>query len=185
MQRWYARRLWIYGLLAALLLLDVAVYLGWLRNPEVLSDSNPAQVARWEAEVTDLEKEVARLQTVREQAPHLGPQLDQFVSQHFPAERSGYSQVATDLDQASLAAQVDLNQVGYKPEVDKDHPDLLRVQVALRVGGGYMGLLRFLQELERSPRFYLIEELSVSGASGGSLQVELSLTTYFRRAGMA
>ncbi|MFB3140133.1 MAG: hypothetical protein ACE1Z1_02975, partial [Candidatus Acidiferrales bacterium] len=62
MSYWYQRRLWVYGVLTALLLLDAVVYFGWVRNPAAVADADPAQVALLEEEVAELAAEVQRLE---------------------------------------------------------------------------------------------------------------------------
>lgn len=181
MNRWYGRRRWIYSGLAALLLLDAVIYLGWIHRPDVLPLESPAPLASLEREVSEQAAEVARLQQVREQAPQLGPRLEKFVKQRFWTERAGFSRVAGELDEAASEAGVRLTQVSYKSQAEGAQPELVRVEIGTGVEGGYANLLRYLDALERSPRIYVIDELSVTGAQGGLVRLEMRLTTFFQR----
>lgn len=183
MNRWYARRHWIYLGLVALLLGDALVYFGWVR-PDIVATrppGDPTQVARLEQEVAARVKEVARLRRVREQAPKLRPQLDQFTAERFLPERTGFSSVAAELEEATGGTGVRLGRVSYESQAEKARPELLRVEINTSVEGGYPNLLRYLEELERSPHCYLINNLGVVGAEGGAVRVEMRLVTYFRR----
>lgn len=181
MNRWYARRRWIYGGLAALLALDAALYFGWLHRPVERAENDPAQLALLEQEVAERAAEVARLKRVREQAPQLNAQLNQFTDKHFLTERKGFAEVAAELEEAAKAAGARLSQVDYDNRAERDRPGLLRVEMRTGVEGSYLSLLRYLDALEHSPHFYLINELSVAGARGRRLQVQIHLATYFRQ----
>lgn len=182
MNRWYRRRHWIYAGLITLLGLEVFAFFGWVRQPTARPEVMQAQVAALEREVADLSVEVSRLQRVREQVPTLHPRLEAFVAEHFSSERSGFSIVAADLAGAASQAGVTLETVSYMSEAEEAQPELLRVEIRATVEGRYPNLLRYLEELERSPRFYLVDELEVVGARRRGLRLEMRLATYFRQA---
>jgi Tfp pilus assembly protein PilO len=58
---------------------------------------------------------------------------------------------------------------------------MIQLEVTTRVEGSYANLLAFMQELERSPRFFLVQDLNVGSARGGTVQLDMTLVTYFRR----
>lgn len=181
MNRLYARRHWIYGLLATLLVLDAGVYFGWIRSSAMLGGIEPGQVAQLEELVAKQAAEVARLRRVRSQAPQLAPQLERFVTERFLPVRTGFSQVAEELEEAASPAGVRLGRVSYETEREREDPALERIAITSSVEGRYANLLRYLEELERSPHFYLIDELSVVGTQSGEVRLEMRLATYFRR----
>ena len=181
MNRWYARRRWIYFGLVILLGVDGVVYFAWMRRPAVLSQADQAQVARLSQEVAEQAAEVARLGRVREQAPRLRPQLEQFAAEHFLTEQTGFSRVAAELEDAASQAEVRLGELSYETQVEKAQPDILRVEISTSMEGAYPNVLHYLEELERSPHFYLINELRVAGAEGGEVRLEMRLATYLRR----
>ncbi|HKZ53681.1 MAG TPA: type 4a pilus biogenesis protein PilO [Candidatus Acidoferrales bacterium] len=181
MSRWYAYRRWVYTALVVLLVLDAGVYFGWVQRPPMAPELARAQLAALEREVAERGAEVSRLQRVREQVPHLRPKLDAFTTECLPGEQAGFSQVAADLQEAANQAGISLEAVSYQTRVDEQQADLLRVEVSATLEGLYPSLLRYLEELEKSPHFYLISELAVVGARGSELRLELKLATYFRR----
>lgn len=181
MNRWYARRWGIYLAFLALLGVDAGVYWGWVRRPGAQAGADPAQVARLNQEVAERAAEVARLGRLREQAPRLRPQLDQFVAARFLPERTGFSRVAAELDDAAAQADAALGRVAYDTTPEKAQPDLVRVEMATSVEGDYPALLDFLGALERSPQLYLLNDLSLVGTQGGQVRLEMRLATYFRR----
>lgn len=181
MNRWYARRHRIALGLLAVLALDAGVYFGWVRRPATEAEFDPARLERLTQEVFGLAAEVARLGRVREQAPRFRPQLEKFAIERFPAERTGFSRVAAELEAAADEAGVVLGRVSYESTAERSQPDLLRVEITTSVEGEYAALLGYLDELERSPHLYLITELNVDGAQRGQVRLQMRLATYFRR----
>lgn len=181
MNRWYARRRWVYLGVIALLLFDGVFYFGWVHRREAQPAAGSTQEESQEKEVAGLAAEVARLQQVQEEAPQLAPKLEKFVKERFWPESKGFSRVAAELDEAAGEAGVRLAQVNYRNRAEAEPAGMVRVEIGTGVEGGYANLLRYLDALERSPRFYVIDELSVTGAEGGQVRLEMHLTTYFLR----
>lgn len=181
MSRWYSRRQWIFGGLAVILALDAAVYFGWVRNPVVVADADPEQVELLSQEVAELAAEVERLERVQVQAPQLGPELEQFLAERFLEEETAFSQVNAELNQAARTSGVVLSRLTLDTEEEKEHPDLLRVEVLVQVQGRYSNLLGYLQELERTEHLYLISQLGVLVAESNRLQVQMQIATFLRR----
>ena len=183
MNRWYARRHRIAIGLLALLALDAAVYFGWVRRPAAEPELDPVRLERLTQEVSQLSAEVARLERVREQAPRFRPQLEKLAAERFLAERTGSSRVAAELEAAAQEAGVVLGRVSYESAPERVEPGLVRVDITTSVEGEYADLLRYLDELERSPHLYLLNELNVDGSQRGQVRLQMRLVTYFRRGG--
>jgi len=181
LQYFYERRLWVYGGLALLLLLDAGLYLGWIRDASAEPEAARARVAELQREVTDSAAEVQRLTVASREAPHLGPKLKRFLEERILPERAGYSSVAADLADVAGETGVQLGNVSYKAKDEKLQSELVRIEITTGVEGSYASILRFLQAMERSPRFYLINDLTVDSARSGAIQLRVQLATYFRR----
>jgi len=181
MNRWYARRRLLVIAMLAVLVADAGLYFGWVRRPVTEASADPAQVARLADEVAGLRAEVARLARVRERAPQFGPELEKFSGQRFLSARTGWSRVWAELEASAREAGVRLGRVSYKMGEERAEPELLRVEISSSVEGQYAGLLRYLDELERSPHLYLINELTLESARGTDVRLQLRLATYFRR----
>lgn len=181
MNRWYARRHWIALGCLVLLALDAGLYFGWVRRPVSAPEFDPAQLERVSQEVAALRAEVARLERVREQLPRFRPQVEKFASERFLAERTGSSRVAAELNDAAEAAGVVLSRVTYQTSAERAHPDLVRLDVSGTIEGQYAQLLRYLEELERSPHLYLLNDLTLESSTRGQVRLQVRLATYFRR----
>lgn len=178
-QRNRQRMYW--GVLLALLVLDAAVYFFWVR-PARHARLDPGEVAALEREVERLETEVARLERIERALPRATRELDGFVQQHFVPAGAGSSALVSELERAAAEAGVRAGRVDFHPRPVRDRPELTRLEITTTVEGSYANLLRFLDALERSGNFCLLDRLSlVAGTRGGSLKLDLGLTTYLRR----
>lgn len=82
-------------------------------------------------------------------------------------------------------AGLEIHQIGYLPEYDKE-TDFLSYGLNFSVKGSYSQIKKFVQLLEHSQRILLIEKISLRGSStdkSGQHKVDLriELATYFRR----
>lgn len=181
MSRLYHRRQWLYWGLGALILANVLVYVGWLRGLAQRIVVDPAQIEQLEREVVERTAEVERLKRVREAAPTAAPKLDTFARERFWGEAVGSARVAAELAETASKASVRIGHADYKANALKERPEMVQVDIRTTIAGGYPDLLRFLQALENTPRFYLIRELNLAESHGGKMQLEMSVVTYFRR----
>ena len=179
--RLHVHRRWIYLGLSAVLVLDLLVFFGWIRNPDLMTDADPAQVAILEQEVALFSDEVARLKRIQESVPQMGATAADFKGRQFLADADGYRRIGEDLTAAARASGVLLARLDSQERIERDRLDLKRVEMTSDIEGSYGNLLRFMDILERSPQLYLLTELSFVGSKGGLIRVQLELVTYFRR----
>jgi Tfp pilus assembly protein PilO len=179
--RAYAHRRWIYWALALLIAADIAVYVGWVRGLAGRIQVDPATLASLESEVNERAAEVERLRRVQAQAPTAAPRLDAFARERFWSESVGHSRTLAELTETARDSGVRIGSLQYNQSSLKERPEMIQVQVNTQVEGSYSNLLAFMQALERSPRFYLVQDLNVGSTRGGAVQLDMTLVTYFRR----
>ncbi|MGH9476886.1 MAG: GspMb/PilO family protein [Terriglobales bacterium] len=153
---------------------------GWLLSPRAPSQSATRQ-----------QLSLARAQAIRLRASlvtvhqfrglvHTGEeQLQELMAAGFPGQRQASSKLLAEFHRIAGISQVEVSNAEFVPDKDA-HLGLRRVAISLQVAGGYAGAVRFLNGLERSPMFFLISQVSVSGgraagATAPSDQVRLQL----------
>ena len=57
---------------------------------------------------------------------------------------------------------------------------MVEVEIASVVNGDYSSVVRFINGLEHSDNFYVLEGLALAAGSAGELRLNLHLRTYFR-----
>ena len=91
--------------------------------------------------------------------------------------------IETQLEIEKLAGKfgVDFEEIRFENDILKDQGvDRFGMVVPLR--GGYRNLRKFIQAVESSPRFLVIEKVSLGSADKGSeerLELKITLATYF------
>jgi hypothetical protein len=106
---------------------------------------------------------------------------DQFVSDYFLASRTAFSTLVGELNSAAMQAQIVPKETGYS-QVPVDGSDSLSVMsVSAAYEGAYADLMRFVHELDRSPRLLIIESLSATPQQGSDkLSVTMKMDTLVR-----
>ena len=57
---------------------------------------------------------------------------------------------------------------------------MVEVDIGATVDGEYSGIVRFINGLEHSDTFYVLDGLTLAAGSTGGLRLNLRLRTYFR-----
>jgi Tfp pilus assembly protein PilO len=132
-----------------------------------------------------LKKDIQRALEIRSHIPAIQKDCDAFEHSLFP-ESTGYSMVSAELGGLAAKAGLRLNSHAFKPQPVKGRA-LTELGIDTQLIGDYRGVVRFLNELQRSKNFYAVEGLSARSASQTqgvrrALQVTLHIKTYFRAA---
>jgi type IV pilus assembly protein PilO len=130
-----------------------------------------------------LKKDIQRANEIRSHIPAIQKDCDAFEQSLFP-ESTGYSTVSAELSALAAKSGLRLESRTLNPKPVKGHEHLTELTIDAHVSGDYRGVVRFLNELQRSANFYAVEGLSAR--SGGQtqvpkgLQVAMHIKTYFR-----
>lgn len=182
MARW--RTYGIFWLVVALLLAaDGVIYLVLLRPQRSPARTEIDAVADLEHRVAQAVQEVQRLRRITQELPATRKQLDDFLAQRFLSQDTGFSVVVDELESAAADSGVRPGRASFRSYPIREYPEVVRMEITTTVEGGYVSLLRFLEHLERSANFYLLDRLGlVSTATSGTLKLDLTIQTYFRQA---
>ena len=166
--------------LGVLLAADVALlfwnYQARGSNPQ----SQAAQLDRLRRQHEVLGGDVRAAAEIRTRLPEVNQQCDRFVKERLLSVSSGYSAVVEDLHRISSETGLTARGIQYKQK-DLTARGVAEVQVAASVEGGYANLVRFINAMEKSKQFYLLEELTlVESSSSDAIRLNLQLKTYFR-----
>lgn len=172
------RKTLIRWVLAAVLLAD-AVLLGvrWRMNnsPHV----QPSDLNR----LTLLEKQYradnSRLERFKTELPADEKQWDEFFTTHFHPAGAGYSAISGDLGDLSRSAGLRSDAISFHQHTP-DARGLMQVDITTAVEGDYEGLIQFLNKLEHSDNFYVLDSLALASSTAGKLRLNVQLRTYFR-----
>ncbi len=126
-----------------------------------------------------LRADVNRGEQIRVSLPLAGKQCDDFYNQAFLNSSTGYSQIETDLNAISKDAGVQTAGLKFGQK-DVKGRGVTEVDVSTRVTADYPSLIRFINGVERSKDFYLLDGMKMQSAKDGMVDLEIRLHTYFR-----
>ena len=164
--------------LAAVLLAD-AVLIGvrWKINsaPHV----QPGDLNRLALMEKQYRADNARLERFRSELPADEKQWDEFFTMHFRPAGAGYSAVSEDLGQLSHSAGLQTDSITFH-QLAPDARGLMEIDIITAVEGDYASLVNFLDKLEHSDHFYVLDSLSLASSNAGKIRLNIQLRTYFR-----
>jgi hypothetical protein len=173
---------WKKGITTALLLLVAAdlvlVYMLWQigrQGPQAMR----ARIVQLRNEDKLLRADVARGERIRVSLPQAGRQCDAFYQKAFFDSTTGYSQIESDLNAISKDAGVQTTGLRFTQKPVKGR-GVTEVEVSTKVTADYSSLIRFINGIERSQDFYLLDGLKLHSAQSGMVDLDLDLHTFFR-----
>jgi Tfp pilus assembly protein PilO len=133
--------------------------------------------------LTMLEKQYradnTRLERFRTELPADEKEWDEFFTSHFHPAGAGYSAISEDLGDLSRTAGLRSDTISFHQH-SPDARGLVEVDISTAVEGDYDSLVQFLNKLEHSENFYVLDSLALASSSLGKLRLNVQLRTYFR-----
>lgn len=111
---------------------------------------------------------------------------DKFLNEYFLARRTAYSTLLSELVNAADRAKIKAKEHAYATEPIEGSDSLSMMSISANYEGTYANLMRFVHELDRSPRLLIIEALNAAPEqSGGTLNISMKIDTFVRDDGSA
>jgi Tfp pilus assembly protein PilO len=126
----------------------------------------------------------AQLQQTRQHAASVEKgrsEGEKFLNDYFLARRTAYSTLLTELDGAADQAKIKPKEHAYATEPIEGSDSLSLMTITANYEGTYANLMRFVHEIDRSPRLLIIEALNAAPQQGsGTLSVSMKIDAYVR-----
>jgi Tfp pilus assembly protein PilO len=123
--------------------------------------------------------DIRRAELIRSGMPGVQTEIASFMDKDLRPTTAGYSSVDADLEALAKDSGLQLNTIHFRQKtVDKRGVDEITVTISMQ--GAYPSLVSFINSLERSKNFYLLDSLSLDSSTEGLLKLNLELRTYFR-----
>ena len=126
-----------------------------------------------------LRADVTRGERIRASLPLAGKQCDEFYGRAFLNSTTGYSQIEADLNKISTGAGVQTSSLKFEQKPVQGR-GVTEIDVSTKVTADYPALIRFINGVERSKDFYLLDGMKMHSTTGGLVDLEIKLHTYFR-----
>lgn len=132
-----------------------------------------------------LKADVKRARDIQADMPSIKADCERFEKSLVQSSQ-GYSAISAELTDQARQTDVSLDSVGFKPKQLAGR-GITEVEVEATVTGEYRGVVRFLNGLQRSNNYYVLQSLSLasgqpSRGAAGNLRVALHMKSYFKNA---
>jgi Tfp pilus assembly protein PilO len=126
-----------------------------------------------------LAKDVHRVAAIRDHLPEVRRQCDDFFSKELRPASSGYSGIVADLNSIAHEAGLRTGDLRFTQR-EVGNRGITEIEMSGTVTGAYPNLVSFINGLERSGSFYVLESLELASSTGSELRMNVRLKTYFR-----
>jgi Tfp pilus assembly protein PilO len=172
-----ARRLLL--IIAIVLAVIAAGASAWLlspsgRNAAYLHDDYKQLRADYEAKL----REVGPARDMDKRLAQAREQQAAFYAERVP---TGYAAISQALIDTAQQNEVQVSAVKYEPK-STDVPALQRVNIVAQFTGDYGNVMRFINAMERSKMFFVIDSVELGDAVGGKLRLQIHFETFLRSA---
>ena len=177
--KWPAWKMWAGLALAVLWAMDASLGVLLWKTAQQGPAEMRSQLNQLAVQAKLLRADVARGEKIRASLPQAKNESDLFYRQSFLDASTGYSDIESDMDAIALKTGVKTSGYMFKQKEIKDR-GVTEVTVSTTVDADYPAVMEFINGLERSRNFYLLDELALSSASPGSVRLQIALHTFFR-----
>ena len=111
---------------------------------------------------------------------------DTFLAEYTTERRNTFSTIMAELDRASREAGINARPVNYELTQVEGSDTLYQMSISAAYEGNYTSLLKFVNLLDKSPRFLIIESLTAApqqsqqANAGDLLSVSIKVDTFVR-----
>lgn len=160
----------------AMLCVDVVAAIILLSPLAGSGESRHQEMQQLTAEQRQKTRQVEPLRGLDKKVVIANQEIDAFYQDRLPTRESAIS------DQlGKLAAQngVRIGQAKYDSK-DVEAVGLMPIAIEVSCQGDYLQLVRFINALERSKTFFIVNSVVLGDAQGGSVKLQMKLETYLR-----
>ncbi len=162
-------------LLAANLAAALLLFRPWAESPEEME----ARLGRLRSEIQRKQQNVARLETLVEKSRKAREQGDAFMAKYFLDRRTASSTIISELRDTAAKAGIEQQEQTFSFEPIEGSDNLYMMTISGNYEGRYEDLVKFLNLLDRSPRFLILDTLAASPQrAAGALNVNFKMHAF-------
>ncbi|MFY9528560.1 MAG: type 4a pilus biogenesis protein PilO [Candidatus Acidiferrales bacterium] len=165
--------------LALLLLLDLSLAFVRWQAAQAAPQAMRQERTRLQTEARLLKADIDRARSIQQHMPDVGKECDRFYQEDLLPASAGYSAVMADLSDIAGKAGLRTSGLNFKQK-DLKERGVTEIDIEASVEGDYPAIIHFINGLERSKNFYLMNDLGLDSQGTGGIRLKLALRTYFR-----
>jgi Tfp pilus assembly protein PilO len=142
------------------------------------AETRQREINQLQAELTIKSHRVAPLKDLPQKVNIASGQIADFYKNRFPSQNS---EILAEVGKLASENSVVIEQGRYKPS-DEINIGLQRIEMEYDLSGNYSSLARFINALERSQMFFIINSITLNGEPQGTVKLSVKLETYLKAA---
>src|SRR5688500_7037883 len=147
------------------------------RAPGASEAERHAEIASLQAEERAARERVEKLRDLQQKAQAATENERDVVSANVLQSSSASLQILAELDRLAKENGLEAGGITYTPNQEANGLGWTNVTASVSVEGEYPNLVRFINDLEKSGLFWIIQSLDVSGQTGSELRLNLHAAT--------
>ena len=174
-------RVGVRAFLGALLLLNLIAAVILFKPWGGSADDLERQVISLRQQLPQQRASLARTKALAEKVEKARSEGDQFMEKYMLNGRNTYSTIIGELDRAATQVHLTPRERQFNVEPIEGSDTLGIMTISANYEGPYPNLTRFINELDRSPRFMIIESLQASPQPvGAAVNVNFKLNAFVK-----
>ena len=167
--------------LAALAVFDVLFWAFAVRPTEERESDQRTRVNILERQIEERSSSVERLRKAAKRVTSAQGEGDQLLAELTYDRRTTFSNLMRELGEDAGEAQVEVREISFNKDEIAGNSDYGMVSINANFRGQYANLVRFLNLLDRSERFMIIERLGAFPREDtDDLQITMRIDTFMR-----
>jgi Tfp pilus assembly protein PilO len=139
------------------------------------------ELARLQSQVVQKRAIVERTREHAAQIAKGREEGDRFLEQYFLPRRTAYTTLLGELTAAAQQTRIQAREHAWGTELIEGSDTLSMMTITANYEGSYRELMNFVEQLDRSPRLFIIETLTAAPQAGGNtLSVNMKFDTFVR-----
>jgi len=165
-------------IIGVILLLDLALIgVNWRLAAAPSAPSGEVRALRRRRD--EMAADIRRAEAIRTGLPGVETETNTFMEKDLRPENSGWSSVSEDLGALAKDSGLQITSTHFRQKTIEKR-GVEEISITITMQGAYPSLVSFINSLERSKSFYLLDSLTLDTSSEGMLKLNLELRTYFR-----
>jgi len=162
-------------LLAANLGAALFLFHPWAESPEEME----ARLGRLRSQIRQKEQTVERLERLADKSRKAREEGDAFMAKYFLDRRTASSTIVSELRDTAAKAGIRQQEQSFSFEPIEGSDGLYMMTISGNYEGRYEDLVKFLNLLDRSPRFLILDTLTASPErAAGTLNVNFKMHAF-------
>jgi type IV pilus assembly protein PilO len=166
----------LYAIGAILIVVDIAAIFVLLSPNGNVNLAKQDEFNQLRLQVQSKARTVVPPDQVQQRVEEARKQIAQFAQERLPGQPS---ELSVELGKLAADSGVHLGSVRYQ-EVDSDVPAVRRFQLTATISGDYLQEVKFINALERSRHFYVINSVTLGEQQPGAVRLGVNVDAYLK-----